>query len=164
MKKTPFYCLVALLTTGTLVSCNNSPKAEKQPVAQAAIEFRKDADLSLIASNGDPIHQIGIEIADDDYARETGLMYRQELGADQGMLFIFPDEAERGFYMKNTHIPLDIIYFNADSTAISIHENTTPLDDTSIPSNGPAKFVLEINAGKVKEWEFVVGDRFSLNK
>lgn len=164
MKRTPLYCLLALLATGIMASCNNTPKAEKQRVEQAAIEFRKDKDLVLITSGGDPIHQIEVEIADDDYERETGLMYRRELGADQGMLFVFPDEAERSFYMKNTYIPLDIIYFNVDTIAISIHENTIPLDDTSILSNGPAKYVLEVNAGKVKEWEFQVGDRFSLGR
>ena len=164
MIRVPKYFMAAAIAAGTLASCNNAPKTENKPVEQATIAFRTDGELLLLTSTGDTLKQIEIEIADDDYERETGLMYRQELGTDQGMLFVFPDEAERGFYMKNTHIPLDIAYFNADSIAISIHQNTTPLDDTTIPSNGAAKFVLEVNAGKLQEWQFGVGDKFSLSK
>lgn len=162
MIKLPNYCLALALAAGTLASCNNTSQKEIKPVEQPPIEFRNDGELTLLNSLGDTIHQIKIEIADDDYKRETGLMYRESLGGDQGMLFVFPDEAERGFYMKNTHIPLDIVYFNADSIAISIHENTRPLDDTSIPSNGAAQFVLEVNAGKIADWQFEVGDKFSV--
>lgn len=162
MKRVPNYCLAVLLAAGTLAGCNNTSKQEKNPVEQATIEFRKDAELILLAATGDTIRRIEIEIADDDYERETGLMYREELGKDHGMLFIFPDEDERSFYMRNTLIPLDIVYFNADSSAISIHENATPYNETGIPSNGAAQFVLEVNAGKMKEWQFELGDKFSI--
>ena len=163
MIRVPKYCLALVMAAGTLSGCNNTPKAEKKPVEQATIEFRKDAELMLLAATGDTIRKIEIEIADDDYERETGLMYREELGKDHGMLFIFPDEEERSFYMRNTLIPLDIVYFNADSSAISIHENTTPYDETGIPSNGAAQFVLEVNAGKLKEWQFELGDKISIS-
>jgi uncharacterized membrane protein (UPF0127 family) len=75
------------------------------------------------------------------------------------MLFIFPNEAPRSFYMKNTRIPLDIIYISADSTIVSFQKNAKPFDETSLPSNAAAKFVLEINAGLADTWQLQIGDK-----
>ena len=65
------------------------------------------------------------------------------------MLFIFDDEKERYFYMKNTKIPLDIIYINSNKTIVSFQKSAKPFDESSLPSNAPAQYVLEINAGLV---------------
>lgn len=153
-----------IFAAGVLLSCNNKEKREDQQVDQATIEFRKDTEIYLIKATGDTLANISIEIADDDYERETGLMYRESMETDQGMLFVFPNEEERGFFMKNTLIPLDLVYFNRDSTAISLHPDAQPMDETTMPSNGPAQFVLEVNAGLLEQWEFEVGDRFSLKQ
>lgn len=156
--------IIIFVSAGFLFGCNNNQKNENQQVEQTPIEFRKDADVILIKAEGDTLRTLDIEVADDDYQRETGLMYRDKIGTDQGMLFVFPNEQERGFFMKNTLIPLDLVYFNGDSTAISIHTNAKPLDETTLPSNGPAQFVLEVNAGLLEEWQFEVGDRFSIRQ
>ena len=77
-------------------------------------------------------------------------MFRPSLGDDHGMLFIFPSEARRSFWMKNTRIPLDIFYFDEDLKLVSVSENTPPCRTQrcpSYPSAAPAKYVLELNAG-----------------
>ena len=74
------------------------------------------------------------------------------------MLFIFNDETQRAFYMKNTQFPLDIIFIGSDRKVVSIQKNAKPLDLTSLPSEGPAQFVLEVNAGLSDTWTLEKGD------
>ncbi|GAB5376785.1 MAG: hypothetical protein AcusKO_32470 [Acuticoccus sp.] len=103
-------------------------------------------------------HQFSIEIADDPIERARGLMFREEMARDHGMLFDFGDEAHRDFWMKNTPLPLDIIYIGANGTVVSIAANTTPFSTASIPSGGPARFVLEVNGGVAAEIGLKPGD------
>ena len=100
-----------------------------------------------------------VEIADD--ARETsiGLMFRREMAKNEGMLFDFGSEAPRSFWMQNTYIPLDMIFIKADGTIDSIAERTTPLSEKSVPSKGPVRFVLEVNAGMSDSLGIEPGDR-----
>tara|TARA_R110002094_G_scaffold217461_1_gene188570 strand:- start:1075 stop:1356 length:282 start_codon:yes stop_codon:yes gene_type:complete len=86
-------------------------------------------------------------------------MYRTTLEVNHGMLFIFPDVQLRSFYMKNTKIPLDIIYIDETKTIVSFQKNAKPFDETSLPSDAPAKYVLEINGGLSDTWQLSVGDR-----
>jgi len=79
-------------------------------------------------------------------------------------LFIFPDSQYRSFYMRNTEIPLDIIYIDQDNAIISIQKNAKPFDETSLPSEGPAKYVLEINAGLSTQWHLEKGDKIRFSK
>ena len=74
------------------------------------------------------------------------------------MLFIFPDEIRRSFYMKNTEFGLDIIYISSHKEIVSIQKNAKPLDENSLPSNAPAMFVLEVNAGLADQWKLENGD------
>ncbi len=92
-----------------------------------------------------------VEIADTQEEQALGLMFRDSMPADEGMLFIFPNEARRSFWMKNTRIPLDIMYFDAELKMVSISADTPPCRVSrcpSYPSVGPAMYVLELNAGK----------------
>ncbi len=100
-----------------------------------------------------------VEIADDDSERARGLMYRQSLAPDAGMLFDFQDERPVAFWMQNTLIPLDMIFIAADGTVRSFHERARPLDPSSIPSGAPVRFVLEIPGGRAAEIGLAVGDR-----
>jgi uncharacterized protein len=70
----------------------------------------------------------------------------------------------RAFYMKNTYIPLDIIYLDKDNVIVSIQENAKPLDETSLPSGVPAQYVLEINGGLSQQWSIAVGDKMIFTK
>ena len=104
-----------------------------------------------------------VDLADDDNERAMGLMYRKEMANDEGMLFIFPDTEYRAFWMKNTLIPLDILYFDQNRKLINVIENTPPCKNTTTrcpnyPSNRPAKYVLEINAGLSQKHGFKAGD------
>ncbi|MCX7554250.1 DUF192 domain-containing protein [Marinicella sp. S1101] len=104
-----------------------------------------------------------VELADDAQSRAMGLMYRKEMADSEGMLFIFPDSKPRAFWMKNTLIPLDILYFDQNRRLVSISENTPPCKNTSTrcpnyPSAKPAKYVLEINAGLSQDYGFTTGD------
>ena len=92
-----------------------------------------------------------VEIADDEAERQRGLMERPPLADDRGMLFQFPDVAERGFWMHNTPSPLDIIYIDPRGRIVSIAKNAAPNSDEIIPSNGPAMGVLELRAGRADE-------------
>lgn len=155
MKRNWFY-IGLLVLGGSIVSCKDEPKTK----VVSDIKFTHEANLTIHRAETDSIvTNLDIEIANDDYQIQTGLMYRNMLQGNHGMLFIFPDEAMRSFYMKNTRIPLDIIYFDADSTLVSIQKNAVPFNETSLPSEAPAKFVLEVNAGLSDEWQLGVGDK-----
>ena len=106
-----------------------------------------------------------VELAETVDQQALGLMFREEMADDHGMLFIFPVEAMRGFWMKNTRIPLDIFYFDADLRLVSVSENARPCKTQrcpGYPSKGPAKYVLELNAGKAAELGARVGDVLEL--
>ena len=125
------------------------------------IDFTHDGDLSIF-KNDSLIKTIQVEFAKNDMERSLGLMYRSQMDELQGMWFIFPEEAPRSFYMKNTEIPLDIIYLNKDKKVVSIAKNARPYDETSLPSEAPAMYVLEINGGLADKWGIEKGDRVEL--
>ena len=113
--------------------------------------------LTVVTATGE--HPFMVEIADDEMERQRGLMHREPLADDRGMLFQFPDVAERGFWMHNTPRSLDIIYIDPYGRIVSIAERVTPNSDAIIPSNGPAMGVLEIRAGRADEIGAKAGDR-----
>ena len=160
----PFKVVVILLCLGLFVySCKEDKKYSKP--TRVEIAFKKEGELSLLkASNDSLIQKLNIEIADDEYQTETGLMYRKSMDDNQGMLFIFPDSQYRYFYMRNTEIPLDIIYIDQDQTIVSIQKNAKPFDERSLPSEGPAKYVLEINGGLSTAWGLEKGDKILFSK
>lgn len=153
--------LASILIITTIVSCGDESKEPE--VETVNIEFKKEGNLQVL-KNGEVTRTIDIEIADTPYEWETGLMYRESMEDNQGMLFIYPNAAPRSFYMKNTYIPLDIIFLGADTTVVSFKENAIPRDETSIPSNAPAKFILEINGGKVADWNIETGDKMRFTR
>ena len=115
--------------------------------------------LTITTASGE--HRFMVEIADDAAERQRGLMEREPLADDRGMLFQFPDVAERGFWMRNTPSPLDILYIDPRGRIVSIAKNATPQSDAVIPSNGPASGVLELRAGRADEIGARAGDRIS---
>lgn len=112
--------------------------------------------LTITTSSG--THRFMVEIADDEAERQRGLMERPPLADDRGMLFQFPDVAERGFWMHNTPSPLDILYIDPRGRIVSIAKNAAPNNDAVIPSNGPAMGVLELRAGRSDEIGAKPGD------
>lgn len=100
-----------------------------------------------------------VEIADTEAERQKGMMFRKEAPPDRGMLFDMKQVAEAAFWMKNTLIPLDIIYIRPDGTILSIARNTTPLSEAPIPSGGPILGVLELAGGRAEEIGAMPGDK-----
>jgi uncharacterized membrane protein (UPF0127 family) len=107
-----------------------------------------------------------VEVAESREKQALGLMFRESMPDDHGMVFIFPAEGMRSFWMKNTKIPLDIFYFDEDLKLVSVSENTPPCRSSrcpGYPSTGPAKYVLELNAGKAAELGVKPGDELKLH-
>ncbi len=100
---------------------------------------------------GDTRLRFSVEVVDDEAERARGLMFREALPRFGGMLFVYDRAEPVAFWMKNTLIPLDLLFFDAAGRLTHVHENATPGDLTSIPSEGPAQFVLEINGGAARE-------------
>ena len=115
-----------------------------------------EGELVLHSSTGD--YSFNVEVVDTDATRAQGLMYRTELADDVGMLFDFKAEREVSFWMRNTFIPLDMIFVGADGVVKNIHVNAVPHDVTGIPSEGPVQFVLEIPGGRSVEIGLKPGD------
>ena len=110
-------------------------------------------------------HCFDVELAITPKERSNGLMFREKLNPQKGMLFIFDKEEKHSFWMKNTLIPLDIIWINNNKEIVFISESTQPCKKTSCPSVEPtenAKYVLEINGGISKEIDLAVGDKANI--
>lgn len=116
-------------------------------------------ESKLILHTGEASHTFTVELVDTPETRAQGLMYRQELADDAGMLFDFLEERQVSFWMRNTYIPLDMIFIGADGEVKTIHVNARPHDPTSIPSQVPVQFVLEIPGGRSVELGLEPGDR-----
>ncbi len=100
-----------------------------------------------------------VEIADNDATREHGLMFRKSLAPDRGMLFDFKQPRYVAFWMKNTLIPLDMLFIDKDGVVVSIARNATPLSDTPIPSGAAVLGVLEIAGGRAAAIGALPGDK-----
>ncbi|MEY4477884.1 MAG: DUF192 domain-containing protein [Schleiferiaceae bacterium] len=119
------------------------------PVPQEAYEppFTPEASGAFVAANGDTLASFVLELAESTAETTQGMMYRRSVPEGTGMLFIMPDERYQSFWMRNTYVPLDIIYLSEAGTVVSIQANAQPMNETPLPSEGPAKYVLEIAGG-----------------
>ena len=104
-----------------------------------------------------------LEVADTDALRQKGLMRRDSMPKDHGMIFVFADEAERSFWMKNTRIPLDIVYVDAKGKIVSIKQ-MKPYDTRGTPSDGAAQYAIELNEGTANRVGIKAGERLELPK
>ena len=91
-----------------------------------------------------------LELAATPVERQQGLMYRYDLGSGDGMLFVWPKEDYRSFWMKNTPLSLDILFFSSELTLVSLYENTVPFSVRHLPSDKPARYVVELKAGQAE--------------
>ncbi len=113
----------------------------------------------LLVETGSSQYRFEVEVADDPAERAEGLMYRQSLADNAGMLFLYPQPQPVEFWMKNTPLSLDIVFVRADGTIARIAANTTPMSEDRIPSGEPVLAVLEVKAGIMQQLGIVVGDR-----
>src|SRR5688500_2838868 len=103
-----------------------------------------------------------LELANTDPKRKRGLMYRESMPADHGMIFVFPEQQRLAFWMKNTKIPLDLIYINTDFKIVSIHP-LEPFETKSVPSDGPALYAIELNRGTAEKLKLKPGDTIKVH-
>lgn len=163
--------LILIILIGSLVLFTNPEKRsmrkpaetiKQQPEQPSKPVFHKDGNLRFLKSGSNKvITDIEIEVANDDGAREQGLMYRDTMAENAGMLFMMESEELQAFWMKNTIISLDILFVNSERRIVSIHKNCTPYSLDQIQSEHPALYVVEVNAGYTEKHGIQVGDYIS---
>ncbi len=142
------------LAIGLSLGCNKPPP----PVTATAQSQGQQPSVAFYPSSGSP-WLVKVELAKNDSERSRGLMYRRELAKDSGMLFLFEAPEIRRFWMRNTYLPLDIIFLNERKVVVGIEENTVPLDETSRGPDQPAQYVVEVLAGEARKHGVHVGSR-----
>jgi len=163
--------LLLIVVIGLLILfMNPTKKRTRKPVDTTVVEkpakpnpvFRKDGELRFLnGKTNEVINTIDIEVADDDAEREQGLMYRDSMAENAGMLFLMGIEELQAFWMKNTILPLDIMFVDSERRIVSIHQNCKPYSLDQIQSGKPAIFVVEVNAGYTEKQGIKVGDLIS---
>jgi len=113
--------------------------------AVSALEACQDASIHLRGDWGQA--RFSVEVADDPGERAQGLMHRESMPVSAGMLFVYPRPREVRFWMRNTLIPLDMIFADGRGVVVKVHDSAVPGDLTSIPGGDQVQFVLEINGG-----------------
>ena len=103
-------------------------------------------------------HRFKVEVMRTEPERERGLMYRKTMPQDHGMLFEYQAEQPVAFWMHNTYLPLDLIFIGKDGRVVNVARDAKPMDDSLIPSAGPALGVLELDAGSAKAIDLKAGD------
>jgi uncharacterized membrane protein (UPF0127 family) len=116
-----------------------------QEKSAADAMFQKHGDVVIKTHDGDA--RFSVELAITNKERERGLMFRDKMDDDAGMLFLFEREKVNSFWMKNTHLPLDMLFISSDGTIVGIVENAEPLTLTGRSVGKPSRYVLELNAG-----------------
>ena len=153
-----FFITVLLIFT---IGCKE--KSNTESIATESISFTKEGEIQIFRKDS-LVRTLNVEFAETDYEVQTGLMYRQTMEDNQSMLFIFPDVAMHSFYMKNTEFPLDILFIDENQKIASFQKNAQPLNESSLSSKVPVKYVLEINAGLSDQWNLVEGDSIAFTK
>ncbi|MCF3639063.1 DUF192 domain-containing protein [Rhizobium sp. TRM95111] len=124
---------------------------------EAADNFQRER-ITVTTKDG-KVHQFDVELAVTPRQREQGLMNRREMAADRGMLFAFGETRQVLMWMKNTYLPLDMLFIGKDGRIRTIRENAEPLSEAIIDSKVPVDFVLELNGGTAKALGIRNGNR-----
>lgn len=149
--------IIVLIITAAFFVINNFINNSKPEVEY--YKFKKEGELTITDSLGNSKIKIELEIADTEYERQLGLMNRNTMDENQGMLFLFQSERFQSFWMRNTLIPLDILFINKNREIVTIHKNTKVLSTQSYPSSAPAIFVLEVKGGFTERQNIQEGDK-----
>jgi len=144
---------IAAISLFTLADARRRAAAQGMPRAPG---FAR-ANLTIESQTGRR-HTFTVEIADTDERRTYGLMFRKVLPGDHGMIFDFQRDQPVSMWMRNTLIPLDMLFIARDGRVVNIHERAIPHDETAIPSEGPVRAVLELNGGTVARLGLKPGD------
>ncbi len=155
-------CRIAALALA-LFAMGCSPQKVSDPVAaeevKAAAHPISGLDVvPLTVTSGDAVHKFDVEVARTPQQQAMGLMFRTELGPEEGMIFPRRNLGVASFWMKNTPLPLDIIFVGADGKIMNIAANTVPYSLESVTAIGPTSLVLEIPGGRAAELGIGAGD------
>jgi uncharacterized protein len=156
----PIYLISGIVILAVILFLIIDPFSKKESI-DTEYMFKKDGELTFTDSLNNSKTKIDIQIANNDYDRQLGLMFRKQMDENRGMLFIFPVEAKQAFWMENTYISLDMIFVNASNKIVTIHRNTQTLSRQSYPSTAPAKYVLEVNSGYCLRHNINEGDKIN---
>ena len=113
----------------------------------------------LVLAIGEARHELDVEIAETPAEKAQGLMFRRSLGEKEGMLFLYTEPQGVSMWMRNTYIPLDMVFVAKDGTVARIAERTTPFSEAHISSGGPVLAVLEIKGGTAEKLGLKPGDK-----
>ncbi|MFW5895992.1 MAG: DUF192 domain-containing protein [archaeon] len=122
-----------------------------------------EATVSVVDDSDETLGTVAVEIADTPSERYTGLSDTESLGPSEGMLFVFEEEAERSFVMRDMAFPIDIVFVDANQTITAIHHAPVEDDDDLTHYSGQAKWVLEVPANWTTEHDVEVGDRIRID-
>lgn len=151
----------ALLMSALLIACSPQPTASASPAAEASEAARHPVSglevIPLTVTTVKGPQRFRVEIAATAAEQQKGLMFRTAMGPNEGMIFPNSVPQPRGFWMKNTVIPLDIIYIGPDRRVLNIVRGE-PYNETTLPSAGPVVNVLELNAGRSAQLGIAPGD------
>ena len=139
-----------------------SPAVSEAPSQTRAVTVHPESGLKVIpltVSGKDKPHHFRVELARSRMEQAKGLMFRTAMGADEGMLFPFDKPRAAAFWMRNTVIPLDIVFIGADRRILNIAENAVPYSEDEILSEGEAAAVLELNGGRTAQLGIRAGDK-----
>ncbi|MEX0821508.1 MAG: DUF192 domain-containing protein [Rhodothermales bacterium] len=143
---------------GYTVGCGGEEPSPRDSAPESTISFRDDGDLSFLRGDAEVV-TIDIEIAETDSARQRGLMQRTSLPDRSGMFFIFDRQERQSFWMSNTPIALDLLFVNEDSQIVDVDRYARPFSTDPIPSDAPARYVIEVPAGFADTYGLVEGER-----
>jgi len=144
-----------------LIACRAEPAANVSETSAARTAPSGLALVPLEIRSGTRTHRFTVEIAASPDEQAQGLMFRETLGPNEGMIFPFPYPRVAGFWMRNTLIPLDMIFIREDGTIARIAAGTTPLSEETVSAGEPVIAVLEIRGGRSAELGIATGDRVS---
>lgn len=144
----------------TIAAC--SKEAQQAPAVAATPRVHPESGLPVVpltVKTEKGAHRFQVEVATTPQQQAKGLMFRAAMGADEGMVFVHEPARKAAFWMRNTVIPLDIIFIGTDHRVLNIAANAVPYDETPLPSAGLTSGVLELNGGRAAQLGIKAGDK-----
>jgi uncharacterized protein len=128
--------------------------------------LKQESGVAVTFSNPDSSHsqEFRLETAITPNQRSRGLMFRREMAENRGMLFVYPAETENQFWMKNTPLPLDIVFLDENLNVVGVVENTKPFSTRSVGVNKKSKYVVELVAGQAKRFGIIAGSQLKTSQ
>lgn len=147
-----------------MAGCKEKKSTPPHTNNDSTFTFKKEGEVTFSKADASVVKRIDIEVAETDAERQQGLMNRPWMEETQGMIFIFDRNEPQSFWMRNTIIPLDLIFVDENFEIVHIAENAQPFSEKSIPSRGNAKYVVETVAGFCEKFGITPGDKITFSR